>query len=165
MEDEEGRRREGGSKEVDGDWEISVSSPNHLEVRKGHAWRQRKDMLTFEDIFPVIILDGHRPISVGGGTWRESAIDTSTPNGWRGSPGSKHNQVKERTDLWVWCYFDAIKGKTYSNHKHPIMISVIISMDDCWMINIKAPALLDVQTSEVDKEGFQVNLIFFAGCC
>ena len=40
------------------------------------------------------------------------------------------------------------------------MISVIISMDDCWMINIKAPALLDVQTSEVDTEGFQVNLSF-----
>ena len=38
------------------------------------------------------------------------------------------------------------------------MISVIISMDDCWMINIKAPALLDVQTSDVDTEGFQVNV-------
>ena len=39
------------------------------------------------------------------------------------------------------------------------MINLIISMDDCWMINIKAPALLDVQTSDVDTEGFQVSQI------
>ena len=39
------------------------------------------------------------------------------------------------------------------------LITIIPSMDDCWMINIKAPAQLDVQTGEVDEEGFQVGLL------
>ena len=38
------------------------------------------------------------------------------------------------------------------------LITIVPSMDDCWMINIKAPAQLDVQTGEVDEEGFQVGL-------
>ena len=32
-------------------------------------------------------------------------------------------------------------------------------MDDCWMINIKAPASLNVEQGEPDEEGYQVNIL------
>ena len=34
-----------------------------------------------------------------------------------------------------------------------------INMDDCWTINIKAPASLSVERGEADDEGFSVRVI------
>ena len=35
----------------------------------------------------------------------------------------------------------------------------VLSTDDCWSINIKAPASLTVETKDSDEDGFQVVLV------
>ena len=76
-------------RELEGNWEISVSSPNHLEVD------------------PSLMAENQKlsPRPAG-----EDDSGTST-----------------------------------------------ISMDECWTINIKAPATLNVERGPADDEGFQVR--------
>ena len=76
-------------RELEGNWEISVSSPSHLEVD------------------PALMAENQK----------------LTPR----QPGDDDSGTST------------------------------ISMDECWMINIKAPASLNVERGKPDDEGFQVR--------
>ena len=66
MKEGEDRRKDA---EEGGDWEISVSSPNHLEV--GKEWR--------ENYWQHYFLKSYLTLS-GAGRCRESSFDTTTSN-------------------------------------------------------------------------------------
>ena len=84
-------------RELEGNWEISVSSPSHLEVD------------------PALMAENQK----------------LTPR----QPGDDDSGTST------------------------------ISMDECWMINIKAPASLNVERGKPDDEGFQVRTNHFDFNC